>query len=226
MALLLKNNAVFLHIPKTGGNWVRKVLEQQKLIKREIGHKHCDIDRVLYDPYLTVNPIRSTSWVMSGRKPTYPQPYTFCFVRHPIAWYESWFNYMTKRGWNDWPHRKGPIDWHPCAPLNKAANTDFRIFIYNIITQQPGYVTQLYSWYTKRGVTYVGKQESLVEDMIRILIDMKVDFNEQEIRDLSPINVSSSSTNSLSWDSQLQDEILKLEHSVLRQYKYATQTVS
>ena len=52
MALLLKNGAVFLHIPKTGGNWVREVLGKLDLIESEIGHKHSDVDRVMINPYL------------------------------------------------------------------------------------------------------------------------------------------------------------------------------
>jgi len=53
MALLLRNGAVFLHIPKTGGNWVRGVLEKLDFIEGEIGHKHLDVDRVLFEPYFT-----------------------------------------------------------------------------------------------------------------------------------------------------------------------------
>ena len=47
MAIILKNNEIFLHIPKTGGSWVSKVLKMQSLTKAYIGcHKHFDWARI------------------------------------------------------------------------------------------------------------------------------------------------------------------------------------
>ena len=42
MAIELVDGSIFLHIPKTGGNWVTQVLSESKLIKRQVGHKHSD----------------------------------------------------------------------------------------------------------------------------------------------------------------------------------------
>ena len=48
MALLLKNNAVFLHIPKTGGTWVRSVLQEFDLVQGPLGHGHSDFERAYW----------------------------------------------------------------------------------------------------------------------------------------------------------------------------------
>ena len=42
MALLLRNGAVFLHVPKTGGTWVTRVLEQAGLVRSAIATRHSD----------------------------------------------------------------------------------------------------------------------------------------------------------------------------------------
>ena len=46
MALLLKNNIIYLHIPKTGGTTLRELFKKNNLIKYEIGYKHATLDRV------------------------------------------------------------------------------------------------------------------------------------------------------------------------------------
>ena len=40
MAILLKCGAIFLHIPKTGGNWASNVLEENDLVFANIGGRH------------------------------------------------------------------------------------------------------------------------------------------------------------------------------------------
>ena len=48
MAVMLKCGAIFLHVPKTGGSWVTSALANQGLIKKQFGHIHADLVRVLY----------------------------------------------------------------------------------------------------------------------------------------------------------------------------------
>ena len=93
MAIILKNGAVFLHIPKTGGNWVTTILRELNLIKENIAHKHADIN------HFFAPPSRGRKAIMkyAAHRMLYPpkeKPYMFCFVRNPLNWYESWFKYM------------------------------------------------------------------------------------------------------------------------------------
>lgn len=46
MALKIGNKALFYHIPKTAGNWVRSIIEKEGIYTEEIGHKHSNYDRV------------------------------------------------------------------------------------------------------------------------------------------------------------------------------------
>jgi len=220
MALRLTNGAVFLHIPKTGGNWVREVLEEAGLSAGEVGHKHADADRVLLDPYLTAGPIRRVAWWARGGPPTLDPPFMFCFVRHPLTWYPSWFRYMSRRGWNQWPLRRGPYDWHPCHELNATASLGFDEFVDKALEAAPGYLTRLASWYTRRGVGFVGRQERLLDDTIEALGRMELAFDESAIRKRAPVNTSGGAGFEAQWEPTLRDRVLRAEAAYLRRFGY------
>ncbi len=112
MALVLKCGAVFLHIPKTGGSWVEKILYDNDLIAYETGHKHATVERVIY-PHTYREGLKfliNRSIPKLVGKPTFHEPpFMFCFVRHPLKWYESWWKslvsgpsqrYFSKSGLN------------------------------------------------------------------------------------------------------------------------------
>jgi hypothetical protein len=64
-------NSVFLHIPKTGGSWVKRVIQRANLDKkREDGAWH-------------------SVQIVPGK-------FTFAFVRHPATWYQSVWAYSWK----------------------------------------------------------------------------------------------------------------------------------
>jgi len=65
--MIVTNNAVFLHIPKTGGTWVKEVLNSYQLDFNEHSLDIPDSHR---------------------NKPV------FVFVRNPWAWHVSFYNYM------------------------------------------------------------------------------------------------------------------------------------
>ena len=81
MALhLVDANALFVHIPKTGGVWVEEALPA------------CGI--------ATACPL--TTGGVSWRHPLPADirgsfDFTFTFVRHPISWYESWWRFASSR---------------------------------------------------------------------------------------------------------------------------------
>lgn len=144
MAIKLKNGAEFLHIPKTGGTWVTEILEQLDLIDRHIGgHKHVDYDRLLYftknirsgREYLKEAMVRASRKLRRGflkgrnEETVTHNPIRFCFVRHPLTWYESWWKYMSGRGWNDWGTENSAGDWHPNSILNGLGSDDFNEFV-------------------------------------------------------------------------------------------------
>lgn len=234
MALLLKNGAVFLHIPKTGGNWVSSVLYKSGLVKSSIGHKHADIERVLLPLdndgrwTLTTEHGRSlTSYHLKRKLRLLPssKPFMFCFVRHPLKWYESWFKYMSQpnRNWCDWGREESINYWHPNAMLNGLGTSEFNQFIKNIIAKRPGFVTELFGWYTKPQIDFVGKQENLTDDLITVLRQLDLPFDEDFVRNYKAVNVSPKPKQEMVWEPELRTEVIKLEYAGLKRYNYDTE---
>lgn len=223
MALMLKDGSIFLHIPKTGGNWVTKVLEQSNLVKKRIGHKHTDVIHTL-DP---IQEYKSDMWKHCinrtlGIYPPKKKPFMFCFVRHPLSWYESWFKYMSQpsRNWQNWKEEKDTMRWHPNAMLNGTGADNFNDCMRNIVAKRPGYATEMFGWYTTTHVDFIGKQENLREDLITVLKQLDVDFDEEFVRNFENYGVSDKPKEPIIWDEDVKKEVQKLEYVSFVRYSY------
>jgi len=114
----------FYHIPKTGGNYVRKVIRFiPSLAGTEEGHPHCGPLRLWGDG--------------TGFTPHVPGN-SFCCVRNPYSWYESFYRYRVQNGWKS----DHPLD------VNCRAST-YDEFIWNMLKiwdskDSPGYASILY----------------------------------------------------------------------------------
>lgn len=79
MLYLPNSNAVFLHIPKTGGTWVRSIL-----------HASCKVEVVGYS---------HIHHLAFARKELTANAQPFCFVRHPATWLQSYWADRQIVGW-------------------------------------------------------------------------------------------------------------------------------
>lgn len=221
MAILLKNGAVFLHIPKTGGKWVIAALKEIDLIKFNFSHNHSDMERTVnFHTHFPWHFIRQT--IKHGYYlPKVRKAFKFCFVRHPLKYYESYYKFAMQLGW---PATMGKMpgknDWHPNSPLYMEKPKNFNEFIRKIIKKHPGYVTELYSSYTSPNIDFIGKTENLVEDLIKVLKLMDVSFDEEIVRNFPPQNVSKNPPEKIVWDEELKKEVLKLEYAAFVRYGY------
>ena len=224
MALLLKGGSVFLHVPKTGGRWVGKVLTAAGLVESNLGHMHADADRVLF-PF-GGSGRHLLTYLLKRRMGLLPRtnPFMFCFVRNPLDWYESFFNYNCEPGVN-WRYEgevHDPDNWHPNAPLNGLGSKDFNCFIRNVISKYPGYVTEMYGRFATPQTSFVGKQEHLCEDLITVLKKLQVPFDEAFIRGFDKVGVSPKRSSGLIWDPELKAEVIRLEYAGLKRWGYVT----
>jgi len=225
MGVMLKCGAVFLHIPKTGGSWVEKALKAIGQTERLLYHRHADMTRVMNYAKLEPPPKRKglARWFKyrgHARPASMTTPFRFCFVRHPLQWYESWWRYMEGKMWKHWGREGSADDWHPSSPLNGLGDPDFNQFVRNVARARPGYVTELYSRYTDEAIDFIGRQENLVEDLIEVLRVLDVSFNEQIIRNLAPENVSRTPPERVHWDADLRELVTRLEYPALVRYGY------
>src|SRR5437764_7554829 len=149
MAVLLPNS-IYVHLMKTGGWSVRRILSDLKLNVREIGRCH--------DPaHLLPLPARK-------------RPFIFVFIRHPLSWYRSYWAYRMQVDWKVQPNQTitgwqtfGSILDHECR-----AN-DFTIWMQNVLDYVPeGFLSRIYHIYTDE-VDFVGRVESFNKDLSRAL---------------------------------------------------------
>jgi len=197
MALLLDRKAIFLHVPKTGGSWVTRCVEDEGLLTCNLGGKHADLARIeefwRHYPYFYLRKKVSTEWNITS---LISNCFKFCFVRHPYKWIESFYKFQEEKNWPDWGglgsrwSKFGNSDWHPTSFLHNLPHSSFNEFLESVLETRPGFVHELYSWYTGRGIDYIGKQENLSEDLIEAFQIAGLSFDADKIRNLDRVNVS------------------------------------
>jgi len=224
MAVLLNNGSVFLHIPKTGGSWVTRTLKDLGLFRCSIAHKHANWLHILAPGNQGIG--RRLEYL--GKRAlflrTRPRPFTFCFVRHPLAWYESFYAYKSqpKIAWELDGDFENLHRWHPNAVLNGLGqNRSFTEFVEAVLEKHPGYVSSLFAHYTFHPVDFVGRQECLREDLIRALELQGLKFDPEAVRASRKVNESNEHRERSTWDPDLRARVLAAERGALQRFGYA-----
>lgn len=239
MAIRLRGGAEFLHIPKTGGSWVETVLDQNGLIDRYLGHKHATYDANLLGATLTGrDQVRRAAKTVFGRlvrlgraphKPrpreeTHPpvtEPLRFCFVRHPLAWLESFWRYQSGRGWKRLQGVEGSPDyWHPMAVLNGLGGGEFVPFVENLLARRPGYVSELFLSFAKADVAIVGRNESLRDDLAVVLDRLGLAYDRATVFDSERVNQAKRSREGVDWPESLREDTMRAELIGLAHFGY------
>ena len=151
MALPLKTGWLFVHLPKTGGSWLRHVL-------RDAGFVADDDEEV--DPGVVAWPVpASASSGMrrchaTARSIGHDPARSFCFVRHPLAWYRSLWAHGARDGWEP---KEFVLDQYGCDDFLEFMDRCLRAF-------PTGFVSLLYRIYTE-GAGFVGRYERLGDDL-------------------------------------------------------------
>jgi len=134
--------------------------------------------------------------------------YLFTFVRHPLAWYRSYWCCRTEKGW-----RKDGVDKH-------KADT-FERFLVNILNRGIPYCTKEFMYYIgePQVMNYVGLNENMANDLITILTEIGAEFDAQRILDLPRVNASYSKP---LCSKELIDMIIRLDHKIVDRYYKGT----
>jgi hypothetical protein len=214
MALLLPNS-IFIHAPKTGGSWVRRILMQNALSPSEIlcscknkgAGSMCEpSSRYKHTcKHMGIGGIPDN--VKEGKL-------IFGFVRHPLSWYQSlWASRMQK----GWPTKPGGS--------NDCSKENFVEYMEKRLKYFPCSASKMYE--TKLGSTreniFIGKMENLREDLCTAL-DMAGEVYDPEIiHNYKKINVASAASE---WKEQcyytpeILERVLDSEKEAIERFGY------
>jgi hypothetical protein len=189
---------------------------------RRFGHCHADLDRARYlHAFESLEPRLGKllkHWVrerMLRRTPS--DPFYFCFVRHPLTWYESWFRWRQQLPGDPWA---GVPAWHATAPLKGACRGTFAEFIRTVVARRPGFVSEMYAAFTRPGIRFVGRQENLADDLITVLRQLNENFDEDFIRNYRRVNESAEGKQPIVWEPALRRLAEQVEFNGLTQFGY------
>ena len=154
------DRAICLHIPKTGGTFVRNYFQ-------ETGMDH-GVEKLLERAHLNAHALRE----IVG----HTEDLVFCFVRHPLSWYRSYWASKQRI-----PDRRG-------GPLDEIVDLPWNEFINTVTKSYPRYLTEFYEGYTEI-CRFIGKQENLRNDLDTVLKFLRISYNKDYLFNRVPDNV-------------------------------------
>jgi len=155
MAIQLKNS-VFIHIPKTGGRWVKHQIMNYVSEYSFIGDP-------IYDAH---------------KSPDTALP-VFAFVRHPILMANSLWHHRSRKRSNT---RAFQWDWQQDIALERECGDANYIKFFTKIADRPEILTSYFDHFThKYENIQFGKMETIATDLVNILKLYKEDYNNKAI---------------------------------------------
>lgn len=196
---LASEKTLFLHIPKTGGMFVRHVYKVCGIPHYEIGDQHSHF------PYL----------LRLNDESFYKNLNTYAFVRNPLSWYQSRWTFRVKYGWK----AIHPLDFN-------CASNNFHQFVDNVLKYMPdGWVTWEYKNYIDSvpgGIKHVGRVERMADDLIKIMQSSGEKVSINAINNMPRVNDSDmDGMPSGYWAKYTKDlarRVLAVEAEIMRRY--------
>lgn len=191
--MLILPQSCFLHVPKTGGTWVRQAIEAAGVPCQafSIGPDH--------HPGLAQCPC--------------PEKFKFAFVRHPLSLYRSYWQYKMTYGWD----LNNPLDTSARADDFTSFIENVLQMAPGI------YSRSLHDYVGPPGkeIDFIGKYENLADDLIKALQLAGERFEEQPIRNLAAANQSDKHRFPATFTPALAERVLRAESEALNRFGYA-----
>jgi hypothetical protein len=190
--MLILATAVFLHVPKTGGTWVKEALTRAGGRFTEYlvdGDCHGDLS---YCPC--------------------PERFKIAFVRHPCTLYRSYWRYKVASGWDS----MNPFDVECRADCFNA----FTRNVLDRYPGWCSRMFEDYVGSPDRPIEFIGRFERLADDLVAALRQAGIRFDEAKLRSTPPLNVTERPGSDM-WSRDLQEMVAISEREALVRFGYA-----
>ncbi|MHC4903184.1 MAG: hypothetical protein ACYTGD_16150 [Planctomycetota bacterium] len=225
--MLISKEFVFIHIPKTAGDFIKKVCQAH-----------------FGDDYFVKHDLKK-----HGPARDLPEPYrdlpVFALVRNPWDWYVSWYHYLMGSG-RPQAHRDRVEKMNPFwVRLSDGFRNDFGTTVRNLLDESywqgephPGPIMEMAREQDVGMLTahyrrllddvplsqlVVGKSETCREDLLVFLRGIRVQVDEELERDLwrrRPVNRSKRGDYREYYDDELRDLVAHKERCIVSGYGY------
>jgi hypothetical protein len=153
------------------------------------------------------------------------RPFTFVFVRHPLTWYRSyWACRMMNHRWKVHP-RQRITGWQTFGSVldHECRSNDFVKWMQNVLAYVPeGFLSRVYRIYTE-DVDFVGKVESLQDDLYQALRLAGEKIPPGEIQPLSKDNASLPKfLEAARFPMELAERVMAAESYVVQRWDYTS----
>lgn len=194
MALIL-DNCRLLRTPKTGSTWMAFALKNAgcRFVKTEV-------------PHLERNEAPGQGL------------FTIAFVRHPWAWWKSYWVYKRAGGW----------DFRNRFDL-QCMDNEFERFMLNVLDHAPGRCSEVFRKFVGSAddrIEFVGAFENLVDDLVAGLRQAGAQFDEAGLRATGVRNASDYSAFSTKCSPEIQSRVLDAEREMLERFNYSADACS
>ncbi len=137
-----------------------------------------------------------------------PDRLNIFFVRHPLAWYASYWAYRERTGWAEGGNAVSGRE------LDAFKADNFDGFIENVLASYP-YLSYLYDFHMAGRADRIGTVENIRYDLMKFLRESGTKFDEPVILGEPMVNTSN---NLPIWNKGLADKILKFEKYVVSRW--------
>jgi len=212
--VLITQQFVFIHLPKTGGEFLREVCAEQfqdSLVEHAV-HKHAGGGQV------------------PAAYATLPR---FALIRNPWDWYVSWFHYL----------KSYPFSYPVWRQVSNDGTNDFKTTVANLCSgrversdpklaqrlreRDVGLLTIHYDdmarGSVRSGLAMVGKSESLAEDFLRFLARHDIAYPsglETALAEAPAINQSRHGPYQAYYDDDLRQLVAFKDRMIIEAYGY------
>ena len=205
MALILPNS-IFIHIPKTGGTWVRRAIEASMGLDKDSHDLPIDgVENWESTAHATFSDVKKQLSNDIENK------LTFAFVRNPLDILKS--AYIEEV----WPELMDE-ETRVIKGRKKISFSDF------VLTREEGHVSWFYRYYLKShtgifpSVDYIGRTENLKNDLIEALEIAGEEFDKEAIERIPPVRMGASlevAKKVIKCSQQLEDSIMRDEQDTI-----------